>query len=90
MLKSNFGLEEKYGLKKQLDDSQQKVSKKQYSVLHKTLGGLIKRRVIDIDLYSLEKTNDFFSIKMLSSYINDRSRKTDLKSIFRREREHKQ
>lgn len=73
----------------ELDDSQHKVGKKHHSVLQKTLGGLIKRRVVDIDLYSLEKSNDFFSIKMLSSYINDRSRKTDLKSIFRREREHK-
>ncbi len=71
-------LQSKYGIEKPNYTVRKIRPKKKGSILHKTLEGLLRKNIIDTDLFKHEKSNDFFSVNRLSSYINNLSRRKDL------------
>ena len=64
-------------------NEERKMPKKKQSILHHTLDGLLRKNIIDTDLFKEEKYNDFFSVNRLSSYINNLSKKVDLNAIMK-------
>ncbi|CAI2361174.1 unnamed protein product [Moneuplotes crassus] len=72
-------IQEKYGIKNLKLTNKITKPRKKMSILHSTLEGLLRKNIINADMFKNEKSNDFFSVKKLSSYINRLSQKKDLK-----------